>query len=61
MTQELGAHEKLESGDLSQVDYDDLYQTVHLEMQASLAEFEELLHRESEKVGSIDEIMTKLN
>ena len=37
------AHEKLQSGELSQVDYDDLYQTVHLEMQASLAkEFEEI-------------------
>ena len=53
------AHEKLESGDLSQVDYDDLYQTVHLEMQASLAkEFEEIHSIErAKKVGSIDEII----
>ena len=45
--------------ELSQVDYDDLYQTVHLEMQASLAkEFEEIHSIErAKKVGSIDEII----
>jgi acetyl-CoA carboxylase carboxyltransferase component len=53
------AQERLKSGEITKVEYDDIFQNVHLEQQSKMAHVFEGIHtvERAQKVGSIDDII----
>lgn len=53
------AQERLKSGEITKVEYDDVFQNVHLEQQSKMASTFEGIHtvERAQKVGSIDDII----